>query len=211
MTATLNAKNLTLQEVHQLLKVERRFEPLTFESLLALKPLTEHEQREMIQICQDFQNYLNLGKVSEAQVKFLAISPILRLAGFHKQPIQLNLEQNVAEISIEDDDRTITGRLDILAVSRDRTPFLWILVIESKNSEIDALTGLPQLLTYAATGLENQSTVWGLATNGVSYRFIYLQAGAPTTYQILPEVNLIDFDRALELLQVLKSLPPETT
>jgi hypothetical protein len=84
---------------------------------------------------------------------------------------------------------------------------LWIVVIESKNSGVDALAGLPQLLTYAHHSLENQKTVWGLTTNGVSYRFVSLQSGSPSTYHILPEVNLVDLDRALQLLQILKSLP----
>jgi hypothetical protein len=88
MVTTLNAKNLSLQEVHQLLRIERRFEKLSFESLLNLEPLTEFEQQEVVQISQDFQNYLTLGKVSEGQVKLLALAPLLRLAGFYKQPIQ---------------------------------------------------------------------------------------------------------------------------
>jgi hypothetical protein len=208
MITTLNAKNLSLQEVHQLLGIEERLDNITFDLLLNLEPLTEFERQEMFQIRKDFREYLRLGKVSEGQVKLLVLAPLLRLAGFYKQPIQLNLEQDIAEISIEDEDTRITGRLDILAVRRSKEPpFLWIVVIESKNSGIDALEGLPQLLTYAHHSLENQKTVWGLTTNGVSYRFVYLQSGNPSTYHILPEVNLVDLDRALQLLQILKSLP----
>ena len=79
-------------------------------------------------------------------------------------------------------------------------------MIETKNSQIDPLAGLPQLLTYAFQSLEHQQSVWGLTTNGTSYRFVYLLRGNPQTYQLLPEVNLIDPERAIELLQVLKAL-----
>lgn len=107
-----------------------------------------------------------------------------------------------------DEDTTITGRIDILAVNNAKNinPYFWILVIETKNSQIDALAGLPQLLTYAFGSLEHQESAWGLTTNGVSYRFVYLQAGNPLTYQLMPEVNLIDTERAVQLLQILKAI-----
>jgi hypothetical protein len=208
----LNAKDLTLLEVHQLLPIERRFEGLAFTSLLNLEPLTEFEQREVAQISRDFQDYLSLGKVSEGQVKLLALAPLLRLAGFYQQPIKLSLEQDIAEIITEDEDVQIRGRLDILAADRSNSaaPFFWMLVIESKNSTVESLAGLPQLLTYAYTSLQRQDTVWGLTTNGIGYWFIYLQAGSPVIYQILPEVNLINLERAEQLFQVLKALARST-
>ncbi|MBW4420386.1 MAG: restriction endonuclease subunit R [Myxacorys californica WJT36-NPBG1] len=208
----LNAKDLTLLEVHQLLRIEERFENLSFTSLLTLEPLSEFEQREVAQICQDFREYLKLGKVSEGQVKLLALAPLLRLAGFYQQPIKLSLEQDIAEIIVEDEDVQIRGRLDILAADRSKNaaPFFWMLVIESKNSTVEALAGLPQLLTYAHTSLQRQDTVWGLTTNGISYRFVYLRAGSPSLYQLLPEVNLVDPERAVQLFQVLKAVARST-
>lgn len=204
----LNTKDLTLLEVHQMLGVEEQTESLSFASLLTLEPLSEFEQREVAQIRQDFREYLRLGKVSEGQVKLLALAPLLRLAGFYQQPIKLSLEQDVGEIMVEDEDVQIRGRLDILAADRSNSaaPFFWMLVIESKNSTVESLAGLPQLLTYAHTSLQRQDTVWGLTTNGIGYWFVYLQAGSPVTYQILPEVNLINLDRAEQLFQVLKAL-----
>lgn len=205
---TLNAKNLTLNEVHQLLKLDEQVSNLSFEALLSLEPLTEFEQQEIVQIRKDFRYYLDAGKVLEGQVKLLVLAPLLRLAGFYRYPIQITLEQDIADIVITDEDTTITGRLDILAVNQAKTinPFFWILVIETKNSQIDALVGLPQLLTYAFGSLEHQEPVWGLTTNGVSYRFVYLQTVSSPSYQLLPEVNLIDLERAAQLLQVLKAI-----
>ena len=50
------------------------------------------------------------------------------LAGFYQQNIKITLEENIAEISIEDEDTSIKGRMDILAVNRTKgkitaTPF----------------------------------------------------------------------------------------
>jgi hypothetical protein len=202
---TLNAKTLTLEQVHDLLRLERQFNTSSF-AMLDLEPLTESENQDLVQISSDFQHYLNAGKVLEGQIQFLVLAPLLRLAGFYHPPIYLSLEQKIADIDIVDEDTTITGRMDILAARKANLTKLWLLVVETKNSAADALVGLPQLLTYAYSSLENQSSVWGLTTNGTSGRFVYLQSGNPATYQIMPEVNLIDRDRAIQLLQVLKAI-----
>jgi len=206
MPTLVNANDLTLADVHRLLKIERNHQPTHFSDLLTLEPLTETEKQEVFQIASDFEYYQSAGKVLEGQVQFLVLAPLLRLAGFYRPPIYLSLEQGIAEISIVDEDTNIRGRLDILAAKTVNNTKLWMLVVETKNSEADAMNGLPQLLTYAYSSLEQQESVWGLTTNGISFRFIYMQQGDPTTYRILPEVNLVDRDRALQLLQALNSV-----
>jgi hypothetical protein len=156
---TLNAKNVTLREVVQLLQFEKL--PNGFlTSLLSLQPLTEFEQQELVQIRDDFDNYLLDGKVSAGQVKLLSVAPLLRLAGFYRSPVKLILAEGIADITIEDQGTTITGRLDILAVNKvtliNNIPFV-ALVIETKNSLIDVVAGLPQLLAYAYKILDNQT------------------------------------------------------
>lgn len=182
----------------------------SFINSLTLELLTENEQQEVLQISKDFRHYFSAGKVYEALVKFIAIAPLMRLAGFYQYPIEIRLEENIADIDIEDEDTKITGRMDILAVNKAMPTTtgisFWILVIETKNTLAEAFTGLPQLLTYAYKSLENQQSVWGLTTNGLRYQFVYLQQGNSPTYQLLPELNLIDSERTIQLLQVLKAI-----
>ena len=204
--AILTAREMTLEQVDRLLPLEERLEPLSFSSLLALEPLTDREQQEMIQIRNDYRAYLRPGKVLEGQIQFLVLAPLLRLAGFYSPPIYLSLEQGIAPIEIIDEATQITGRMDLLASRRNQTTQIWILVVETKNSEASPRAGLPQLLTHASQSLTQQPSVWGLATNGEQFRFVYLQAGEPSTYQLLPELNLMDDDRALQLLQILKAV-----
>jgi hypothetical protein len=206
---TLNAKNLTLNEVHQLLKLQKLPNGL-FTPLLSLQPLTEFEQQELTQIRSDFDSYLTEGRVFEGLVKALTTFPLLRLAGFYRPPIKINLEQDITDIVIEDKDTTITGRLDILAVNKTQgtttdTSF-WVLVIESKNSSIAPSAGLPQLLAYACRSLERQNSVWGLVTNGELYQFVYIQQGNPPTYQQMPILSLMDPEPSIQLLQALKAI-----
>ncbi|NEQ67746.1 MAG: restriction endonuclease subunit R [Symploca sp. SIO2D2] len=205
----LNAKNLTLAEVHRLFNFQKQHDG-SFTSLLSLEPITELEQQEIAQTRSELENHLTSAAASEGQVKLVAVGPLLRLAGFYRYPLQVVVEEGIARITVTDEETTVTGRLDIVAINKARlspeiVPF-WVLVIESKNSSISPSMGLPQLLTYAYQSLKYQESVWGLATNGELYRFVYIQAGNPPTYQLLPFLSLTDSESSLQLLQVLKAI-----
>lgn len=209
---TIDARNLSLEKVQQLLKFEEQLNN-SFTSLLSLESLTEFEQQEMLQIRNLFRSYYAAGKISEGQIKFLLLAPLMKLAGFYQPSIKRSLEENIADISVEDEDTIIKGRMDILAVNKTQgrivtTPF-WIVVIESKNRSFNVFEGLPQLLTYAYTSLEQQTSVWGLTTNGMDYQFVYLQQGNPPRYQLLPKLNITRPESSSELLQVLKAIRQE--
>jgi hypothetical protein len=209
MTTTLDASNLRLKDVQRLFNFEEHLnDPIT--SLLSLESLSKLETQEVEVISNLFREYYADGKISEGQIKFLFLAPLMNLAGFYQPSIKITLEENIAEISVEDEDTNIKGRMDILAVNKftgetSNTPF-WILVIESKNSSINALEGLPQLLTYAYTSLEYQTSVWCLTTNGMDYQFVYMQQGNPPIYQLLPKLDITRATSAIELLQTLKAI-----
>jgi hypothetical protein len=179
-------------------------------SLLILENLTPLEQQKLEEIRNNFYNYYSEGKISEGQIKFLFLSPIMWLSGFYNSSIKVTLEEGIADIDIQDEETIIKGRMDILAATKVRdkitTTPLWILLIESKNSSIDASEGLPQLLTYAYSSLEHQQSVWGLTTNGMDYQFVHLQQGNPLTYQLFPKLSLIYPEPSIQLLQVMKAI-----
>ena len=208
MTQNLEASQLSLNDVRRLLKLERQTGG-GFTDFLSLEPLTDFEQQELLLIGNHFWRHLEAGKVSAKLVKFLVLSPLMRLTGFFKVPVVLTMEDSIP-IEVEDADTLIKGRLDILAVNQPDAQLaaaqFWILVVEAKNSAIDPWAGLPQLLTYAYKSLQQQSSVWGLTTNGRNYQFVYLTRGNPCTYQILPDLSLTDRERSLLLAQVLKAI-----
>ncbi|MGG6263613.1 hypothetical protein ACQ4M3_16110 [Leptolyngbya sp. AN03gr2] len=201
----LKARNLSRGEVHRLLG----FQPLyngSFTPLLELEPLTEFEQAELAKIQTEFRTYLSEDRVSEGQIRFLSVAPLLRLAGYNESPIRLNVEEDIDRIYIEDEDTHITGRFDIVAVNKlDRIP-LWVLVVESKNGEASEVSGIAQMLAYAYQSLERQTSVWGLVTNGATYQFFYLLKQEGFTYQYMPTLDLFQDDRVIQLLQVLKAI-----
>jgi len=207
MPITVEANNLSLNDVYHLLKLQE--EPTgSFTDFFTLEPLTEFEQQDLSRIREDFRRYFNAGKISEGLVTFLTLAPLRRLAGFYDIPIRLTME-DVIGIVVEDEDTNIRGGMDILAINHAEarnSPTFWVLVIETKNSTADVTVGLPQLLTYTFKSLENQPSVWGLVTNGLRYQFVHLKQGNPPTYQLMPELNLFDTKRTIELLQVLKAI-----
>jgi predicted type IV restriction endonuclease len=201
---TIDAKNLRLKDVQRLLKFAEQEQDSPI--LLSLLDLTEFEQQELQQISNLFIDYYAEGKISEGEVKFLILAPLMRLAGFYKPNIKITLEESIADISIIDEDTNIKGRMDILAIKKTNfTPF-WILVIESKNSSINSSEGLPQLLTYAYTSLETQTSVWGLTTNGMDYQFVQINSEPSPTYQLLPKLDITRPNSAIQLLKTLKTL-----
>lgn len=62
---TLNAKNLTLNEVHDFLKLDR-LPSGSFNAFLSLDSVTESEQRQLQAIWLDFDSYLSDGEFLRA-------------------------------------------------------------------------------------------------------------------------------------------------
>lgn len=209
MSINTEINNLTLEDVYRVLRFEEHFNGAIPSSLL-LEPVTEFEQQELLKLSYVFRSYYAARSISEGQVKFLFLAPLMWLAGFYHPNITIALEETIADVSLTDTETLVKLKMDVLAVNKTEfrkniTPF-WILVLDNKDLSVEALDGLPQLLTYAYKSLEYQDSVWGLTTNGLSYRFVYVQRGNNPTYQILSEVNLIDYERTVQLLQILKGI-----
>lgn len=207
---TIQARKLTLEDVHRLLNLVEQYEEVSFSQFFSLLSVSESEKTELLQIRNDFRPYLIERKASEGQIKAITLFPLLRLAGFYRYPMQIQVEEGIENIVIEDEETIITGRLDIVLVNKEKPtmnniPF-WILVIEAKESAIEVRQGLPQLLTYAYSSLERQSVVWGLVTNGLQYLFVRVSQGNPSKYQLMPILDLMYTTSAIKLLQVFKAV-----
>ncbi len=209
MTAvqTQPATILTLGDVHELLGL-RRGSSLEFEDTLELEPLSDTEIQDLTHLQELYFSYQDDRTLNEGQVKFLFISPLLKLAGFFSGDIKINLEENIADITIEVDDEevAIKGRMDLLAVKRNQNMSFWILVVETKSGFGATRLATAQLLTYAYKGIEDQDYVWGLATNGEDYQFYMIKQGDPPVYQQLPPLKLTHPKSSHTLLQVLKAI-----
>jgi hypothetical protein len=202
--ATVQANTLSLKEVHRRLGYQRHYAD-RLDEWLTLPDLTPAEAAELMNVRSEFDRYLVEGAVLEGQVRVLSVNPLLRLSGFNRAPVTIQVEMAIAPIELPES--KITGRMDLLAIRmREDGPDFWVLVVESKESGADAMQGLSQLLTYAYAGLQTQQSVWGLTTNGINYQFVQIRAGQPPQYFLLPELSLLHRESAVSLLQVLKAI-----
>ncbi|MEG4962014.1 MULTISPECIES: hypothetical protein [unclassified Microcoleus] len=95
MTQNLEASQLSLNDIRRLLKWERQTGG-SFAEFLSLEPLTDFEQQELLLISNDFWRYLEAGKISEELVKFVGLSPLMRLTGFFKVPVVLTMGSSMS-------------------------------------------------------------------------------------------------------------------
>jgi hypothetical protein len=202
MASVINASSLTLQEVREQFCLESGFEE-DFAGFLELQDLSTTERERLARIRADWERYLSAGKVSEGEVKVLILSRLLVEAGYlSREDLRVSLEEQVAEVEVEDGNRVIRGRMDVLVCQErrgDRVP-LCVVAIETKNSEVDVRVGLPQLLFYMQSFLDRQPLVWGLVTNGEVYLFVRLVAGRFLLFPYLVVSSLRQAERVLEVL-----------
>ncbi|MFZ9737268.1 MAG: type I restriction endonuclease, partial [Prochlorotrichaceae cyanobacterium] len=92
------------------------------------------------------------------------------LAGLYRRPFRITTETSI-EIELEDEDRCIRGRIDVLVV-RDS---LWLVVIESKRSDFSVSRALPQTLAYMLGNPQADRATFGLMTNGTEFMFLKTQ------------------------------------
>lgn len=116
MRIIVEPSNLSLNDVDQFLKLQEKLDG-SFTDYLTLELLTEVEQQDLSLIRNDFRRYLKAGRISEGMVNLFTIASLMRLAGFYDIPIPLTVE-DVVGIAIEDEDRVIKGRMDILAINQ---------------------------------------------------------------------------------------------
>lgn len=114
---TLRARELSLEEAQCLLGLEPVWEA-EFEDFLSLVSVTEEEQERLGQLRSNFERYLLSGQVSEGQVRVVAVNPLLQLARYDQFPLEYRIEENIAQIFIEEQDLYIRGRFDLVVVNR---------------------------------------------------------------------------------------------
>jgi predicted type IV restriction endonuclease len=100
----------------------------------------------------------------------VVLAPLLDLAGLYRRPFRITTETSI-EIELEDEDRCIRGRIDVLVV-RDS---LWLVVIESKRSDFSVSRALPQTLAYMLGNPQADRATFGLITNGTEFMFLKTQ------------------------------------
>jgi len=163
-----------------------------------LPEITDMEKQRLDRVKASYLNLVEYPMLEEA-VKMVVVSPLLDLAGFYLPPFRL-ITENQVQISLQDEDIVVKGKIDILVV-KDR---FWILVIESKRSGISLEAGLPQALAYMLGSPNYDKPILGMVTNGRDFQFIKLVKEDTPKYGLSDSFDLRD--RGNELYDVLSIL-----
>ncbi|MEM9220529.1 MAG: type I restriction endonuclease [Cyanobacteria bacterium P01_F01_bin.150] len=203
MTQLLQARDISLDELHEQFGLRRTSEKSFFpEWQEAASSSSDSEQTKLRRVQENYLNLANRKNFSEEAVKMVVLSPLLDLAGFYQAPFALETEDSV-EIIATDSDLLVKGKIDVLVVRHK----LWILVIESKSTQFDVLTALPQALTYMLGNPQPNNPVYGLLVNGREFVFIKLtNAGETNSNPIYARSYALSLERNGDLKQVLETL-----
>jgi len=128
----------------------------------------------------------------------VVLSPRLDLAAFYQAPFGLQTEES-SELTSEDEGLIVKGKIDVLVVRQA----LWVLVIESKSTQFDVLSALPQTLTYLLNAPEREKPVYDLLVNGREFVFVKLEHKPSLIYA---RSFALSIERNNELEQVLSIL-----
>ena len=132
----------------------------------------------------------------------VVLAPLLDLAGFYRRPYRITTETSI-EISLEDGNKIIRGRIDVLVVNQN----IWLAVIESKRSDFAATRALAQTLSYMVANPDTERSTFGLITNGSEFMFLKAQRQPTAQYSTSRLFSLFNPDNELySVLSILKYL-----
>jgi len=149
-----------------------------------LPTITETEKDVLDRMKSRYPYHRVNGNLAESLVNLVVLSPLLELAGFYDAPFQIKGEVPV-EVSVispisETESELLRVRLDFLVVSNE----LWIVVLESKGTELNLDIAIPQTLAYMMANPKSEYPTFAMITNGGEFFFIKV------TQQVKPQYDI---------------------
>jgi hypothetical protein len=198
----------TISEAEKQFNLVRTADPNFFREWRENLPeLTNTQKAVLDRIKARYRYHRAMGNLAESVVNLIILSPLLELAGFYDSPFQIKgevaVEVKISRAVNEVEDEILRGRIDFLVVSHE----LWITVLESKGSELNLDTAIPQTLAYMMAQKNPENPVFGMVTNGGDFFFIKLQRQGTSQYDISRVFSHLPLENELyTVLQILKKI-----
>ncbi len=200
MVQFIQAKNVSLNYLEERFQLQQTNDETFFNEWLDNLPAnTDSDKNNLDLVKTRFLRLVKRPPLLEDIVKLVVVSPLLSLAGFYDEPFFAESEESV-EISIDDKDEIIRGRIDILVFQQQ----FWLLVVESKRASFSLIDAIPQALAYMLANPHPNKPIFGLVTNGSNFLFLKLAKLDVPIYAMSDEFTL--FKRENELYKVLAIL-----
>lgn len=195
------SENTSLYDLRQTFGLQPDPDPQFFwEWQQELPELSNFEMGLLDRVKHNFESMTERSQLSENLVKMVAIAPILDLAGLYSMEYRIRDEASIAVSAEGEDAMLYRGKIDIL-VWQDQ---LWVITIETKNSQFSLNKATPQALAYMLGSPHPDRPVYGLVSNGSEFRFLKLSQ-QPTPHYGMSAIFSI-FNPGNELYRVLQIL-----
>jgi hypothetical protein len=198
MVGVLQAKDVTLTQLRESFGLVPELDHQFFREWQDNVPELEAEARVALEEVKADFLHLSRYDLLEPIVKMVVLSPILRLAGFYRDPFYVAAEKKV-ELLSEDGDLLVRGMVDLIVFH----PKIWIVSVEAKRSYYSLEAAIPQALFYMLGQATEGQAVFGLVTNGREFQFLKLVKGEVSRYALSYTLSL---NRDGNLVQVVRSL-----
>lgn len=198
MVGVLQAKDVTLTQLRESFGLVPELDDRFFREWQDHAPELEAEARAALEEVKVDFLHLSRYDLLEPIVKMVVLSPILRLAGFYRDPFYVMAEKKV-ELLSEDGDLLVRGMVDLIVFH----PKIWIVSVEAKRSYYSLEAAIPQALFYMLGQATEGQTVFGLVTNGREFQFLKLIKDQVSRYALSHTLSL---NRDGDLVQVVRSL-----
>jgi hypothetical protein len=201
MVSILQAKDVNLAQLRETFRLEPTDDDRFFrewqDDLPALDPAARQALDEVKA------DYLHLSRYDllEPIVKMVVLSPLLRLAGFYREPFYVAAEKKV-ELLSEEGDLLVRGMVDLLVFH----PEIWVVSIEAKRTYYSLESAIPHALFYMLGQAELNQSVFGLVTNGREFQLIKLLKTDTPYYGLSYTLSLNRGDDLYQVLQGLRAL-----
>jgi hypothetical protein len=201
MAQLINASEISLAELEERFSLQRSPDSNFFsEAKENFLDLSEIEQIALERVKQNFLDQLRSRLLIEETVKLVVVAPLLDLAGFYRSPYQIESEVPIQLAIPDETEGLIQGRIDTLIVRRS----IWIVLVESKRTQISIHGAIPQALTYLLSRPEGDRPGYGLVTNGSEFLFLKQVGTQYATSNLLSMIN--DENDLVKVLQLLRRL-----
>lgn len=203
MVQVIQAQDITLEQLIELFSLTITYDDQFFtEWSDNLPEITDLEKQQLDRVKRNYLGLVERHALSENLVKMVVVEHLLDLADFYLPPFDVKDEKSV-ELSVQDEDKVIRGRLDFLVFKNQ----LWFAIIESKNAGITLREAIPQCLAYMLNHPQPERPIFGLLINGDDFVFIKLTQGSTPQYALSDKFTLWKRENELyKVLSILKKL-----
>jgi hypothetical protein len=134
----------------------------------ALPPLGAIERDAVDQARREIEYFSQFGLEASGALVLLALSPLLKLAGYYSDPYEV-LTQKIASTIVPEGNLEFKGLIPIQVCAGEE----WVVTIAAGGEELSAT--LPQMIAWMLARPDHSKTGWGLLTNGIKFQMLSLE------------------------------------